>query len=155
MKHLDPLELDVRPLLAEGVEPFPRIRQAMDALAIGQSLVLRAPFEPKPLYAVFGERGYDARSTQLEGGAWEVVFTPKAAQASGLELDLRDLPPPEPLQQALESLSRLGREDVLTLHTRFRPIHLEDQLPVRGFDCDSEECGPDHWETRIWRIIQP
>ena len=155
MKNLDPLELDVRPLLAEGVEPFPRIRKAMDDLAPGQSLILRAPFEPKPLYAVFGERGYEAQPTQLEEGAWEVMFTPKPAETSGFELDLRHLPPPEPLQQALEFLSRLGRGDVLTLHTRFRPIHLEDQLPARGFDCDSEERGPDFWETRIWRVIQP
>ena len=42
--ELIPHELDVRPLLKAGVEPFQAIMGAVDGLAPGQSLIVIAPF---------------------------------------------------------------------------------------------------------------
>jgi uncharacterized protein (DUF2249 family) len=41
--------LDVRPLLAKGVEPFPAIRARVDQLRPGEGLSVIAPFLPSPL----------------------------------------------------------------------------------------------------------
>jgi len=40
--------LDVRPMLAQGVEPFSEIRRRIDALAPGGGLTIVAPFLPAP-----------------------------------------------------------------------------------------------------------
>lgn len=50
--------LDVRPLLADGTEPFPTIMDAVDTLPTGATLVLRAPFDPEPLHTVMQQRGF-------------------------------------------------------------------------------------------------
>ncbi len=42
-------ELDVRPLLKSGVEPFQAIMDAAENLLPGQSLLLVTPFKPVPL----------------------------------------------------------------------------------------------------------
>ena len=41
--------LDVRPLLAQGTEPFATIRSRVDALKAGEGLTVIAPFLPSPL----------------------------------------------------------------------------------------------------------
>jgi hypothetical protein len=52
------VRLDVRPLLAEGLEPFDTILQAADGVAEDGLLELVTPFEPKPLYPILRERGF-------------------------------------------------------------------------------------------------
>ena len=46
----------------------------------------------------------------------------------------------------------LGRDEVLTIQTRFRPVFLLEGLEERGFDGESEEVGPAHWRTDLWRM---
>jgi hypothetical protein len=52
-----PVHLDVRDDIRSGVEPFARIMAAIKVLGDEETLVLRAPFEPIPLYDVLGRRG--------------------------------------------------------------------------------------------------
>lgn len=150
-------ELDVRPLLNRGEEPFPAIMQAVAQLTDGESLCLIAPFEPKPLYQILETKGYEACPQQEENGLWKILFKPKnegdaAADSDTREMDLRHLEPPGPMQTALEKLSALGRDETLIIHTRFRPIHLLLQIEDQGFEADTEEIGEDHWVTRLWRV---
>ena len=51
------VDLDVREDIREGREPFARIMAAVDALPPDGVLVLRAPFEPVPLYGVLAAGG--------------------------------------------------------------------------------------------------
>ncbi len=53
-------ELDVRPLLKSGVEPFQAIMDATENLLPGQSLLLVTPFKPVPLFAVMERKGFRA-----------------------------------------------------------------------------------------------
>lgn len=76
MTSLPPRELDVRPLLATGRPPLPQILRAVGELAPGQSLRLVAPLEPRPLYDLLRQRGYQATARQRDDGAWEVLFAP-------------------------------------------------------------------------------
>jgi len=148
----EPAILDVRPLLAQGIEPFNPIIEAKQKLQPGQTLVLRAPFEPMPLYEIFRSEGYQVEAKQAAENDWEIRFTPAASDQTGREIDLRYLEPPAPLQKALEGVQTLGRGENLTLHTRFRPVHLFEQIDESTTDYDSEEISPNHWVTTLWRI---
>ena len=107
---LAPYDLDVRPILREGGEPFSVIMAAVAALAPGQPLRLLATFKPIPLFQVLGTRGFDAAAREIGDGDWEVIFTPAEAPPAQepaarpvasnpdqgwpepeFELDLRDL----------------------------------------------------------------
>jgi len=63
-------------------------------------------------------------------------------------LDLRGLPPPEPLVLALEAASSLHAGCELVVVTEQRPVHLLPQLLQRGLNFHTSP-RPDGYETRI------
>ena len=67
--------LDVRPLLANGEEPFDRIMQAVGQLGPDEDLVIVAPFEPVPLEGVLGSQGFAFDAVEIGAGDWRVTFT--------------------------------------------------------------------------------
>lgn len=68
------LVVDVRPLMAEGIEPRPQLFAAVKALAAGQALVVIAPFLPSPLIERLKADGFSAEVTRRSDAAWEVRF---------------------------------------------------------------------------------
>lgn len=70
--------LDVRPDLERGDEPFARIMESAASIAPGGQLMLIAPFEPVPLYAVLGGQGFTHQSEQRAADEWVVTFTRQA-----------------------------------------------------------------------------
>jgi len=66
--------LDVRPILANGVEPFSRIRESIDALEPDEGLSVIAPFLPSPLIEKLGSEGFESRVERQIGGGWTVHF---------------------------------------------------------------------------------
>ncbi|VDC29413.1 DUF2249 domain-containing protein [Pseudogemmobacter humi] len=147
-----PYELDVRPQLARGEEPFAAIMAAADALIPGQALRLIAPFRPVPLFNVMANRGYAASDRQLPGGGWEVTFTPvaEAAPEPGLApgsaaaailwpdpvltLDLAGLEPPEPMVRILETVETMEPGSVLFALLDREPMFLFPELATRGHE---------------------
>jgi uncharacterized protein (DUF2249 family) len=125
------------------------------ALGADQVLVLRAPFEPLPLYEVLGRRGFAHWTERAETGDWSVWFyhdaarragstsgPPPAAAGARVILDVRGLEPPQPMVRVLQEAQRLPIGTVLeVLHER-RPIFLYPQLEERGFDHDTDEPEP-------------
>ena len=117
-------ELDVRPMLKAGDEPFGTIMEAVARLEPGQSLKLLAPFKPVPLFGVLGARGFEPHAREIGNGDWEVLFSPvgsapeeqetKKPYASlewpepRVELDNRHLDPPEPMVRVLEAVENSG-----------------------------------------------
>lgn len=76
------VELDVRPILAMGEEPFDTIMAAADEIERGGGLRVTAPFEPQPLYEVMARRGF-AHTTDVRSDAeFVVLFT-----LTGITLD--------------------------------------------------------------------
>jgi uncharacterized protein (DUF2249 family) len=140
-------ELDVRPILRDGGEPFQAIMRAVDALRPGQGLKLFAPFRPQPLYAVMASSGFDHEVTQMADGDFEVRFLPQDlpdirssqdVEAPELwpnpvvEMDLTDLAPPEPLVRILsEAENRKQGEVIFALLSR-EPLLLFPELAKRG-----------------------
>lgn len=74
----DFVDLDVRPILRAGGEPFAKIMETVRALAPGQGLRLFATFKPTPLLRVLGSQGFSGEAKELDGGDWQVDFTPAA-----------------------------------------------------------------------------
>ena len=160
MITIEPLELDVRPELAKGGEPLPHILEAVRNLAPGQSLRLRAPFEPIPLYSVLGRKGFSHHAERYAEGDWEILFIPDQAperpaqpQPSGpsaadaparhddaaanwptpkVSLDNRGLGPPEPMIRILAALEHLAPGEVLAAINEREPMFLYPELESRG-----------------------
>ncbi|MDE2379949.1 DUF2249 domain-containing protein [Bradyrhizobium sp.] len=142
----EPYELDVRPILRSGGEPFSAIMQAVNDLDSGQPLRLLATFEPVPLYGVLGKKGFDHAARGIGGGDWEVLFTPRAAASAApampadptawpepvRQLDNRDLDPPEPMVRTLAAVEELRPGEVLCALLCREPVFLLPELGKRG-----------------------
>ena len=66
--------LDVRPLLANGTEPFATIRSRVAALKAGQGLTVIAPFLPSPLIEKLNSEGFHSTAQHQPDGTWAVNF---------------------------------------------------------------------------------
>ena len=152
-----PHELDVRPVLRAGGEPFSAIMEAVNRLATGQSFRLLATFEPIPLYAVLARKGFDHAAREIGGGDWEVIFKPAATVAAkprqnqsvqsavdnasapgwpepSRHLDNRDLDPPEPMVRTLAAVEELRPGEVLCALLCREPVFLLPELGKRGHE---------------------
>ncbi|WKA26169.1 DUF2249 domain-containing protein [Bradyrhizobium roseum] len=143
------IDVDVRPILRSGGEPFSVIMAALQGLEPGQGIRLYATFKPLPLFAVMAEKGFAHSERELDGGQWEVLFTPavtkpdQAAVANpsafeewpepALKLDNRDLDPPEPMVRILAAADQLAPGETLSALLRREPVFLFPQLEKRGF----------------------
>lgn len=144
------IDVDVRPILRAGGEPFSVIMAAIERLEPRQGLRLYATFKPVPLFAVMADKGFAHSEQPLAGGEWEVLFTPAetkteqvpaVADPSGFDdwpeaavkLDNRDLEPPEPMVRILAAADKLGPGETLSALLRREPVFLFPQLEKRGF----------------------
>lgn len=64
--------LDVREI--DG-EPFSDIMAAVESLGDGEMLLLLNSFEPKPLYGVLEQRGFEYESNRSEEDVWQIEIT--------------------------------------------------------------------------------
>ncbi|MBR0934241.1 DUF2249 domain-containing protein [Bradyrhizobium jicamae] len=143
------IDVDVRPILRAGGEPFSVIMAALDNLESGQGMRLYVTFKPVPLFAVMLNKGFAHSERPLEGGEWEVLFTPAGAPQErtpamtnssfdnwpepAIQLDNRDLDPPEPMVRILAAADNLGPGETLSALLRREPVFLFPQLEKRGF----------------------
>jgi uncharacterized protein (DUF2249 family) len=146
----DIVDLDVRPILASGSDPFAEIMAAVAALEPGQGLRIIAPFRPAPLIQVLGSKGFSHQELALPGGAWEMTFRPRPAPAIAGAittatqsdagawpdpvrlLDNRDLDPPEPMVRILAAAEQLAAGEVLSALLHREPTFLLPELAKRG-----------------------
>lgn len=160
------VEIDVREDLRQGREPFTRIMDAREALSEGEVLVVRAIFEPAPLYGVMQGHGFDHVTEELGPEDWRVWFyippdaeADRAAADEGsatqssdeamtteggeeeefVVLDVRDLEPPEPMVRTLMALEELPPDRTLLQINVRVPQFLLPQLEARGFEYEIRE----------------
>jgi uncharacterized protein (DUF2249 family) len=165
--------LDVREDIRNGREPFAKILQTVAGLKDDEQLLLIAPFEPAPLYAVLAKQGYSHRPRLTPTGDFEVLFTrgiddparpettpapspppldsqPRACTGTPVvEVDARGLEPPQPLVKILEALATLPEGARLRARTDRRPMHLYAQLEERGYVGESEEQRDGSFVTHV------
>lgn len=144
------VDLDVRPILRSGGEPFGQIMETISALRPGEGLRLFATFKPVPLFSVLGARGFSHEERELADGDWEVLFRPDgtaqparavkpAASADDAEwpepvqhLDNRELDPPEPMVRILATTEEMKEGEVLSALLCREPMFLFPELAKRG-----------------------
>lgn len=142
------VELDVRPMLRAGEEPFAQIMQTVASLGPGDGLRLLATFKPTPLLAVLESKGFAHDAKPLDGGEWEVTFRPSTAATDGAKavlpadnsvwpnatqhLDNRDLDPPEPMVRILAAIESMKQGEVLSALLCREPTFLLPELAKRG-----------------------
>jgi len=143
----DFVDVDVRPILRAGGEPFSVIMAALARLEPGQGLRLYATFKPIPLFAVMADKGFAHAANELDGGEWEVLFTPADLAEAPVppaqpldvwpdpvvQLDNRDLDPPEPMVRILGAAEQLAPGQTLSALLRREPVFLFPHLEKRGF----------------------
>lgn len=144
------VDLDVRPILRDGGEPFQEIMQTVAALSPGQGLRLLATFKPVPLFGVLGSKGFSHEAKEVEGGDWEILFRPTqdaatvaSAPATSTadtsdwpdpvqQLDNRELDPPEPMVRILAATEAMREGEVLSALLCREPVFLLPELTKRG-----------------------
>lgn len=164
------VDLDVRPLLERGEEPFGTILAAAARIAPGEALRLHVSFEPVPLYDVLRKRGFAASGCQISPSEWEITFVkgdepgiaePTASTSTSVAasqapamvptrtIDVSGMAPPEPMVRILETIEQMGTGEVLrVLHVR-RPIHLYPRLDELGCYHETRELEPGRVEILI------
>jgi uncharacterized protein (DUF2249 family) len=162
--------LDVRPIIDAGKEPFGDIMAAADSLQPDEVLHLINSFEPVPLYGVMAKKGF-AHVTEKRDDVFHIYFyrreegeeegepTPVIVSATScppvttetVELDVRQLAPPEPLMRILEALNTLPEKGLLLVHHHREPMLLYDKLRERGFGWQVERRGENEYIVRIWK----
>lgn len=166
-----PTEIDVRPIMARGEEPFKEIMAVARTVPIGAAFRLWAGFEPLPLFDVLAKQGFAHWARQRGPEEWEIVFfRERAAGAadrpamnaapaatvdwdvpatSEVTIDVSELVSPEPMIKILQTLETLPPDARLLVHHVRRPIHLYDRLDEMGYAHATREPAPGQVEVLI------
>jgi uncharacterized protein (DUF2249 family) len=147
------LDLDVRPVIAQGGEPFNLIMEAVDGLAPGEVLRLRSPFDPTPLHRVLGGRGFLRVTRERGPDDWETEYW-RPGDPAPLVLDVRGGRPAEPLERTLATLEQMPDGRALLQINERVPAFLLPLLEDRGY---RYRIGEDERGTlvMIWREGAP
>ncbi len=157
------VDLDVRPELDAGRDPFNLIIKTLGSMSDDQVLHLIIVFEPVPLYTVLKMKGYD-HSTEQADGLWHIYFykgetgvpaVNKTGQMEAdsepktIEIDVRGLEPPEPMVKIIELLPQVGINTTLLVHHHREPLMLYDKLDHLGFKASAEKVNEGYFKVRI------
>lgn len=146
-------ELDVCPILATGEDPCGCVLAAAVAVPVGGGLLLTVPFDPQPLRNLLAREGFVSEAKEV-AGIWQVCFirreegTRMAGGSSGV-LDLRELPPPEPMMRVLGAVAALAVGERLVVRLARDPLLLYPRLAERGMRV--ETVAGDHGE--VWLTV--
>ncbi len=162
------IELDVRPILNSGRDPFLDIMKKVKDLKDDQVLMLINFFEPVPLYTVLGKKGFE-HYTIKEENKFKVYFFRKETETQKsldshqsidsiqsefskvIELDVRELPPPEPMIKILETLSQVDENTLLLVHHHREPLMLYPKIEERGYEAISNKINDNYYKVLIMK----
>ncbi len=159
---------DVRPILAEGTDPFEAIMRRAEAVPENGRLVIDAPFNPSPLRRVMAGKGFSSRACKLAEGHWRVDFNrdggadwqhtaeaevlPEGAlvwrEEDGVHIDVRKLSPPAPMVAILRLLDRLEETVTVVVHHERVPHFLFPELAERRWRVT--RMAEDFVNVRLW-----
>ena len=147
---------------------------AISKLGAGQGLRLLVSFKPVPLFGVLQKQGYTHDEKPLDGGDWEIVFTPELSPGSakatvagvsanvkpgqddasgwpepGHTLDNRGMMPPEPMIITMEVVESMTPGEVLECFYDREPLLLYPELGSRGHLAHCEKIGANVYRALI------
>lgn len=176
MEKLNIVDMDVRPILETGVDPFNVIMDGLKKLKEDETLRIINTFEPIPLLNIIKKKGYDYETQRPEDGvvhtyiskiAGEIVEEIPDAEMNERELtyadleqkfygklteiDVRDLEMPMPMVTILEAIETLATGHALYVHHKRLPQYLLPELKEREFDYKAQEVDSDNMKLIIYR----
>lgn len=154
-------DLDVRPILNAGKDPFNLILGKVQALRTGQVLRLINDFEPIPLIQLLGKQGFESWSEVVDGGTFHTWFhksdeaslpntrlkgssddfDARVEQFAGrtTTIDVRHLEMPLPMLTILDALEHLPDGHALYVNHKRIPVFLLPELEERRFEYRAKE----------------
>jgi uncharacterized protein (DUF2249 family) len=166
INHANIIKLDVRPTIELGRDPFLDIMEKIKALKEDEVLHLINSFEPMPLYSVLGNKGFEHWTEKVDS-VFNVYFFKDSSKSvevergnvngqlvspdykKVIEIDVRELAPPEPMIKVLESLSDIDEETVLVVHHHREPAMLYPKLEERGYTAMTNKIEEDYYKVVI------
>ena len=171
------VELDVRPILASGVDPFDAIMAKLKEIDKTKTLLIINTFEPIPILNILKTKGYRYEVERPENG---VVYTYLIADESNKaenqldnissknrelsfddleqkfsgklkEIDVRDLEMPMPMVTVLETLELLDPSEALYVHNKKLPQYLLPELDNRNYKLVSKEIDENNLKLIIYK----
>lgn len=169
--HIDKfIKLDVRPAIDSGEDPFLQIMEKIKVLKDDEVFHLINSFEPMPLYSVLGNKGFE-HWTEKENGVFNVYFFKDKSKSINtdlslanaqsvnpdykkvIEIDVRELAPPEPMIKILEKLSEIDEETILVVHHHREPAMLYPKLEERGYSAMTNKIEENYFKVVITKKI--
>lgn len=149
-------ELDVRPVIESGKDPFHIIMDKIKQLKRGEVLKLTNSFEPVPLIQILSKQGFDYYVETINDNLVNTYFH-KITSAKTVEtlekktsedwdevirrlennlvtIDVRHLEMPLPMMKILEALEKLPVDRALFVYHKRIPVFLLPELAERKFD---------------------
>lgn len=161
------IELDVRPILNSGKDPFLDIMNKVKSLKEDQVLMIINSFEPVPLYSVLGNKGFDHWTEKINDELRVYFFKTKQENQTSdnkldvgkdlsdfenvIEIDVRELPPPEPMMKIFEKLPEVDDKTILLVHHHREPVMLYPKLEERGFEAVSNKIEDNYYKVLIFK----
>ena len=169
------VELDVRPILAGGVDPFEKIMETLEPMSDEQTLLIINTFEPIPLLNKLKTQGYNykverpndsvvhtylskseivpTKSENVESQEKELSFEDLEKKFEGklTEIDVRDLEMPMPMVSILEEIEKIPADSALYVHHKRLPQYLLPELENRGFIFGKKEIDENNIKFIIYK----
>jgi uncharacterized protein (DUF2249 family) len=176
ISNLKIIQLDVRPTIESGADPFKEIMQAMKKLKNCETLEVINIFEPIPLITIFKEKGYKTWTDIVNTNEYHTFFT-KETTASHKEIvaeipisegsfeeklvsfggnireiDVRLLEMPEPMVNILKEVETLPENYVLLVNHKKVPQFLLPELKSRNYTWMHKDIEPGLTQLLIFKI---
>ena len=162
-------DIDVRPIIAAGADPLKNIMAFVKSLKPDEAMHLINSFEPIPLYSVLQKKGYDHWTEKLDNvfnvyfyktnnvsnnvdaPSLSSPFNPDkiSEESEIIEIDVRELEPPEPMLRVLETLSEMDDNTILVVHHHRDPLMLYEKLEERGFQAATHKIQENYYKIII------
>jgi uncharacterized protein (DUF2249 family) len=171
------MELDVRPVIEGGDDPFQLIMKTIKSIPEGGVLKVINSFEPIPLINILKEDGYQSKVTRPEKGVVHTFFK-KGKAVSVVKkkedkplvvhdfdqklqkfcerlntIDVRPLEMPEPMVKILTELETLPKDQALFVHHKKFPKYLIPELKTRGYQLVEKRIDDHNIDLLIFKEV--
>jgi TusA-related sulfurtransferase len=148
-------ELDVRPIIESGNDPFALIQEKLNQLKLQQVLKIINSFEPLPLIDLLSKKGFKIRSETINQNLVNTYFLKtslidstvgdiktnvdswqsaiKKFEGNLKTIDVSALEMPLPMITIIEALDKMDTKTALLVYHKRIPVFLLPELDERGF----------------------
>jgi len=168
------VQLDVRPVVAGGTDPFQLIMEKLKSLGEGQVLQIINTFTPAPMIAVLQRQGFSSytetgNDNRVSNHFYKNPVAPDPVSTTNVAIrthwdemlihyndnlvfvDVRDLEMPAPMVTILEKLDQLPEGKALFVYHRKLPVFILPELKERKFDYRINEIATGEVHLLIFR----